>query len=84
MSAPGSELAQGKKKYDCLRKFSKTYSEVQNATEPLSLQPCRGAGKYEHVYQRGGIFSLEAALFLWPGKPIRLKEALAAADQLSH
>lgn len=45
-----------------------------------AYSPVEGAGKYEYLYQRGGIFSSDVALFLWPGKPMRLKDAVAAAD----
>lgn len=49
-----------------------------------AYSPVEGAGEYEYLYQRGEIFLSEVALFLWPGKPMRLKEAVAAANQLSH
>lgn len=54
---------------------------------PPSLWACihvEDAGDYEYLYQREGILLTEVALFLWPGKPVSLKEAVAAAGQLSH
>lgn len=72
------------KRNNYLRKFSKTYSVKYKLVPNLwAYSPIWAAREYEHVYWRGEAFWSEIAL-LWTGKACEAKEALAAADQLSH
>lgn len=83
MSVPGSEGTPGKRNMIAWGTSLKHTLKYKMLPSLWAYSPAEDAGEYEHLCQRGGIFSSEVALFLWPGKPMRLKKALVAADQLS-